>query len=256
MKNLSKYTLFLITLILLTACGEVTVGEEKKPNRPHQVTNVEDATETSSQTIALKSIMDTIKTMNTSSSNEEQYSKIMNWLEGITNEVNKLTTKDFSTIVTNFKNKELFYLSDNIYSTDEALYIYDNGHAEFIGLDSVKGGSFVLLDKNSEIANVQNSIIVCSGDLNISHSHNNIIIVNGKLDISMDGVNENQNTDEGSIIYNKGDVKVSHSYGSVFLFENHVETSFIYDGNCINTGTTNSSTGQCTEIRTDTLTED
>ena len=250
MKNLSKYTLFLITLILLSACGEVTVGEEKKPNRPHQVTNVEDATETSSQTIALKSIMDTIKTMNTSSSNEEQYSKIMNWLEGITNEVNELTAKDFRTLVINLKNSELFYLSDNIYSTNENLHIYDEGKATFIGLGA-EGSHFVLLDKSSEIANVQNSIIVCSGDLNISHSSNNIIIVNGKLDIAHDG-----SVGTGSIIYNKGNVVVSHSTGSVFLFENHVETSFIDDGTCINTGTTNSSNGQCTEIKTETLTEE
>jgi len=255
MNKLSKYTLFFITLIFLSACGEVTVGEKKQLNRP-QATNVEGVSETIKQTLVLKNIMNSIQTMDTNSSNKEQYSEIIKWLENITNEVNELTAKDFRTLVENFKNSELFYLSDNIYSTDNTLQIYEGGKATFIGLNPSKGGSFVLLNKSSDIANVQNSIIVCSGDLNISHSHNNIIIVNGKLDIGMDGVTEDQNTDEGSIIYNKGDVNVSHSYGSVFLFENHIETSFIYDGSCINTGITNSSNGQCTEIKTETLTED
>jgi len=272
MKNLSKKSLLLLAF-LFVGCGEITTSDTEE-NSPHinttQPNNIEEEQESSttntqgtrptrvstSSTLQLKDIVQTIQNMKTSGSNETQYSKILNWTETVVNEVNELTAKDFRTVVSNYKKRELIYLGHNIFSTDKTLHIYENEQPTFIGLNPSKGGDVVIINKNSEIANVQDSIVICTGDLNISHSHNNIIIVNGKLTISADGVNNTNTTDEGSIIYNKGEIAVSHAYGSVFLFEKHVETSFIVDGDCINTGTTKSSHGQCNEIKTTKLIED
>jgi len=274
MKNLSKKSLLLFS-ILFIGCGEITTSDTKDNNsqinnNTPQQDNIEEpessTTATNGQgtrpaissnsTSQLKDIIKTIQSMKTSHSNKTQYSKIIDWTETIVDEVNELTAKNFKKLISNYRKRELTYLGHDIFSTDKTLHIYENEQPTFIGLNPSKGGDVVIINKDSEIANVQDSIIICTGDLNISHSHNNIIIVNGKLTIGADGVNSKKKTDEGSIIYNKGEVSVSHSYGSVFLFEKHIETSFIYDGDCINTGTTNSSHGQCNEIKTVKLTED
>ena len=274
MKNLSKKSLLLLT-ILLTGCGELTTSDTKDNNsqinsdtpQSNDIEEQESSTTatngqgtrpiiSSNSKVQLKDIIKTIRSMKTSGLNKTQYSKIMDWTEIIVAEVNELTAKNFKTLILNYKKRELIYLGHDIFSTDKTLHIYENEQPTFIGMNPSKGGDVVIINKNSEIANVQDSIIICTGDLNISHSHNNIIIVNGKLTISADGVNSKKKTDKGSIIYNKGEVAVSHSYGSVFLFEKHIETSFIYDGDCINIGTTNSSHGQCNEIKTTKLIED
>jgi len=254
--NLSKNTLIFLA-ILFIGCGELSTSETK--NNSSHINNSQDIEPTMvsiNSALRLKDITKIIQKMKRSGSNKTQYAKIIDWTETIVDEVNELTTKDFKSLISNYKKRELIYLGHDIFSTDKTLHIYDNAQPTFIGLNLSKGGAVVILDKNSEIANVQDSIIICTGDLKISHSHNNIIIVTGKLTISADGVNNKDKTDEGSIIYNKGKVTVSHSYGSVFLFEKHVETSFIYDGDCINSGTTNSSHGQCNEIKTTKLEED
>ena len=276
MKNLSKQILLFLAIILFTSCGELTTSNS--PNNqtdnsqtpdntqePEMINPSENTTDNSqgtrptlinnSNSVVLQNIVETIQNLSTSGSNSTQYGAIMNWVENIANETNELTAKDFRTIVSSYTNRELSYIGENIFSTDSSLTINNSGDITAIGLNRDTGGGVVFINKDSDIAFVQDSIVISTGDLNISHSTNSIIIANGNLNISNDGVNQDSNTDDGSIIYNKQDVNVSHSYGSVFLFEHHVETSFIYDGDCINTGTTNSSHGQCNEISTTRLTE-
>jgi hypothetical protein len=272
-------TIPLFIPIIFSACGEITYDDlntttantnnnetlttsqsnEDITYGNSEIDNAQQANETISGTEAnsqkLADIIEIVETMETTTSNETQKTEILTWIKSIALEVNELTNKNYLRHIDNTINKNLVYLSENIYSTNESLYIHDDGNPTFIGL-AQEDNNLVIINKSAEIANVENTIVLCTGDLNISHSHNNIIIAKGELYVGGDGVSEYNTTIDGSIIYSKNLKEIAHSYDSIFLFANQVQSAFIYGSDCINTGSTSSSHGQCNEITTTNLIED
>lgn len=263
-KPIFNIIIFFTIIQIFMGCEEVTLSNPQTTDAnkstlidTSDTPNIEDQplinTQNSNKT--LDDIVKIINTMDTTSNNEAQKTDILNWIEKVAIEVNELTNKNYISLIQENLDKELFYLGKNIYSTKQTLHIYDDGNPGYIGSPPWKETNIVIINKDANINGIDDSIILCTGDLNVSSSHNSIIVAKGTLNIGMDGVSENNKIIDGSIIYNKGLIEIAHSYDSSFLFAKHVQSSHIYGSDCINTGTTNSSHGQCNEITSTNLTE-
>jgi len=246
-----KQLLLSTTALLLIGCGEVTTSSDKTPNTTHPTTTQaedEQATITSSQstTITLKDIVATVNTLSPTESNKYQTQQIKNWLTKITQEVNDLTNKDYTTLINQYQDKKLFTINDKLFSTDQNLTMGSDGHITLIK------DSFTIVKGSCDTVAIMNSIVVCTEDAHASKSENSIIISNGDVKLSAVGIDGGK----GSLVYSKSNVQSTFTKNSVFLFSNSVKTSLIENSDCINTKTATSETGLCNEISTSRLIEE
>jgi hypothetical protein len=273
LKTFLQKPMLLISIFFFIGCGEITYDEQnttnptiKSDNLPTSQNNDDNQTVTESEvdsaqqaneTISgtettnqkLDDIIEVINTMDSNSTNEVQKVAIFNWLEVITSEVNELTTKDFTQLVNTYKDLPLFPINEKVFSTSENFgnYISDNGH---IGLIS---DTFVILKGDCNSTHVENSIILCTENAEITSLNNDIIIANGTINLT--GTITTAENPLGALIYNKKSLESTSLDNSVILFSNPIKYTSIENSDCINTGEVSGSSGTCNEITTNNLTE-
>lgn len=211
------------------------VSENNEKNVPIQLKKM----------VLLDDVLENIEKIYTSKNQNDiqEYSNIINWVEGITQEIKVKTGKDYTHVVQQIKNKKVFQVSEDTFSTDPNLRLDDDG-----SINSIEN-AFLLVIGDCEVTTPQNSIVFCTANVDIAHSENNIIVSGKDVDIAHDGMNtfaeDNTHDYIGSIIYSKKNIYVSHSYKSTFLYAKNIDVAHVNQSSCINTGFFKASHGVC-----------